>query len=350
MIKRLTIFSALLFIVACSKKEETAATSSTSQKVVVDTNQKAEPVAITDTSHHLYFHPQAGSTQRYHVVDRMNANADDVQPDGKTMKRSATSMTEYYITQKVKSVNKDSSVDLTYRVDSIALSTDQDTSHVRYSSGNAKDRANERFSEFNILIGKEFGVKTSKYGDLNSITDVTNIANALIATVPDSIRSKPQVKTMANQQAQQVVNAYVMRVLVHSPTRALVKDTTWKNSSDVNLDVAPGLSFPVRVDASETVKGLEKRGDKVYAVLEDVTKTTPKKTLFEEGPTKATVKDFIATSHSTVHIEDATGLLARRTMEEKRSFTFIIESKQQPAQKRTVTQTGSEVLTTELID
>ena len=349
MYKYLVLSLAIVSLASCSKKEETA-TTSTNQKVMVDTTQKAEQVAITDTSHHLFFKPQAGSTQRYHVVDKMTANANDAQPDGKSNKRSATSTTEYFLTQKVKSVNKDSTVELTYRVDSIMLSTDQDTSHIRYSSGNAKDRANDQYREFNLVVGKDFTVKTNKYGDMMDITDVASIANALIQTVPDTLRTKPQVKMAATQQAQQIVNAYVMRVLVHSPTRALIKDTTWKNSSDVNLDVAPGLSFPVRVDATETVKGLEKRGNTVYAVLEDNTTTTPKKTLFEEGPTKATVKDFIATSHSVVHIEDQTGLLGRRTMEEKRTFTFIIESKQQPGQKRTISQTGSEVLTTEMID
>src|SRR4051794_17381330 len=116
----------ILVLASCNKKEETT-TGSTTQKVIVDTTQKAEPVAITDTSHHLYFHPQVGTTQRYHVVDKMTASANDAAPTGAANKRSAASTTEYYLTQKVKSVNKDSTVELTYRVDSILLATDQDT-------------------------------------------------------------------------------------------------------------------------------------------------------------------------------------------------------------------------------
>ena len=347
----LIVVSGFLFA-QCSKNN--TAPEQAGGKAVVDTTQKAEPVKIEDANHHIYFHPVVGTVGRYHIMDRMMRTFTDQTPDGKSNKQSIVSVTDFYLRQTVKSVGKDSVVELTYRVDSIELKSQRDTSVVHYSSGNAVDRKDDRFHEFNLILGKEFSIKTNKYGDPDSITDTKAVENALLASAPDTIRTKPQVKTQAKQLAKeligQVINTYVMHILAHSPTRALVKDTTWHNVSEVNLEVARGLSFPVVVDASETVHGLEKRGDKVLAVLEDHTSSSPKQTVIDEGEAKATVNNFSATSKSIMRIEDATGLLVHRSTEEKRSFTFQIESKQHPAEKRLISQDGSETMTAELIE
>ncbi len=342
----------ILFVVAvtlssCSKKE--TATFSSANGAVIDTTQPAKAVPITDTNHHLFFRPKVGSVVRYHVVDRMTMSSSDALANGAPMKHSGTSTTEFYAQQIVKGVGRDSSVTLQFRVDSIKLRSKRDTVSMQYSSNNLRDRMNDDYREFNILVGKDFTVRVNKYGDLDSILDVSQIADNLLAPVPDSSRKKPTIQALATRQAEEVANAYMMRVLVHNPTRALVTDTTWRDSSNVNLDVAPGLSFPVHIDASETVRGLEKRGDRVFAVLEDNTTTTPRKLQFQEGPTTATIQNFVATSHSVVRIEDSTGLLFQRAMHEQRNFTLVIESKQQVGQKRTITQNGTEDLLTEIL-
>jgi len=277
-------------------------------------------------------------------------SSNDIPPSGPALTHSATSTTEFYVTQTVGKIGRDSSVTLTYRVDSIQLTSQRDTSKMHYSSNDLRDRMNDEFREFNIILGKDFTVRASKYGDLDTMLDVSQITAGLLAPVPDSTRNQPRIRQLATRQAEEVANAYVMRVLVHNPTRALVTDTTWRDSSDVNLNVAAGLSFPVHIAASETVRGLEKRGDRVLAVLEDNTTTTPRKRAFQEGPTTATIQNFVATSHSVVHIEDTTGLLFYRAMQEKRNFTLTIESKEQPGEKRTVTQNGSENLVTEILE
>ena len=344
-------FFLILFCVvlaSCGKNDSPGISSNV--KPSIDTNQKAEPVQITDTNHHLYFRPKVGSVQRYYVVDRRSMSSSDSSPNGKVAKHDATSTTEFYIHQTVKSVKLDSSVDLSYRIDSIVMTSNADTTKTNYSSNSIKDKGNDDYREFNIIIGKDFSIRANKFGDPDSVIDVSSIANTLLAPLPDSVKKDPKVRKMASQQAGQVANAYVMRVLVHNPTRALVKDTTWRNGSDVNLDVAQGLSFPVHVDATETVRGLEKRGNMVLAVLEDHTSTTLKNRVLEEGPATATISDFLANSHSVVHIEDATGLLIHRSVQEKRNFTIVVESKEHPGDKRTVTQNGSEEMMMELVE
>ena len=323
---------------------------SSTNTAAIDTNQPAKAVPILDTNHHLFFRPKPGSIERYHVIDRMTMSSSDTPPSGPPVSHSATSTTEFFLHQTVGKIGRDSSVTLTYRVDSIRLSSQRDTAKVSYSSNDLRDRMSDEYREFNILVGKDFTVRANKYGDLDSMLDVSQIAAGLLAPVPDSIRSQSRVRQMATRQAEQVANAYIMRVLVHNPTRALITDTTWRDSSDVNLNVAAGLSFPVHVDASETVRGLEKRGDRVLAVLEDNTTTTPRKRVFQEGPTTATIQNFVATSHSVAHIEDSTGLLVYRAMQEKRNFTLVIESTEHAGEKRSVTQNGTENLVTEMLE
>jgi hypothetical protein len=335
------------FLASCSKKESAAPSAN---NMAIDTTKKAEPVAITDTSHHLFFRPKAGTSQRYHIVDRMTSSSSDTPPGSAVTKHTASSTTEIFLHQTVKGTRRDSSVELTFRIDSILLTSVRDTTKTEYSSNNLKDRIAPAFEEFNLLIGKDFSVLANKYGDLDSMTDVSSITNAMLATVPDSERSNPGILRAAKEQAEEAANEYAMRVMVHSPTRALKQDTTWRSASDVNMDIAPQLALPVHIDASETVRGLEKRDDLVLAVLEDSQTTTPRKLVFDEGPTKATFSNFRATMHSVVRIEDGTGLLYHRAMKEMRNFTLVLESKEQPNERRTVTQNGSEELVTERIE
>jgi len=276
-------------------------------------------------------------------------SSNDTPPSGAEVKHSATSSTEFYLHQTVGKMGRDSSVTVVFRVDSIRFNSQRDTSKIHYSSNDLRDRMSDEYREFNILVGKDFTVRATKYGDLDSVLDVSQIAAGFLSTVPDSIRNQPRIRQLATRQAAEVADAYIMRVLVHNPTRALIADTTWRDSSDVNLDVAAGLSFPVHISASERVRGLEKRGDRVLAVLEDNTTTTPRKRVFQEGPTTATIQNFMATSHSVVHIEDSTGILFYRAMQEKRNFTLLIESKERAGQKRSVTQNGTEDLVTEIL-
>jgi hypothetical protein len=345
-IKRL-IYLCLFYVTlaSCGKKEAGGPGSN----MAIDTTKSAEHVAITDTSHHLFFRPKAGSVQRFHIVDRITMSSSDTPPGSAATKHSVTSTTEIYLHQTVKGVRRDSSVELVFHVDSILLTSERDTAKTKYSSNDLKDRMGQNFEEFNIIIGKDFSALMNKFGDLDSITDISSVANALLATVPDSEKSNPQIMHAATQQAEELANSYLVRVLVHSPTRALIQDTTWRNATDVNMDIAPGLAFPVHLEQSERVRGLEKRDNVMLAILEDSMTTTPQKRVLDEGPVKATISDFRAVSHSIVRIEDATGLLFHRAMKETRNFTLVVESKEHAAEKRTVTQNGSEELLTERV-
>src|SRR5581483_5907565 len=205
-------------LASCSKKETTATSSTTG---TLDTTQKAESVAITDTNHHLMFHPKVGSVQRYHIIDKMSMSASDAGSGGTPMKHSASSTTEFYLHHTVKSIGKDSSVDLVFQFDSIQMNSQRNTETVHYSSTNPNDAKNDEYREFNILLGKNFTIRTNKYGDLDSMLDVSSIVNELLVKVPDTDRTKPIVRQYATEQAEEVANAYVMRVLVHDPIHAL---------------------------------------------------------------------------------------------------------------------------------
>ena len=343
----LTVSFLGVLLIACGKNEN--APASGSGKAAVDTNVNAEPIQISDTSHHLFFRPSAGTTERYHVIEQMNASFSDTPPSGQITKHSSANTTEYFLHLAVKAVNKDSSVAVTLRIDSIHLNAVQDTQKINYSSNNPKDRASDQYRQFNLIVEKDFTVKTNKYGDLMDITDASSIADALMATLPDSLKKDPRIKPMATRQADQMVAAYAMQVLAHSPARALIKDTTWRNVADVNMPISEGLSSPVTMTATQTVRGLEKRGDKILAVLEDNTTATPKKLVNEEGPVKETFSNFVVNSHAVTRLDDATGLLYQLARSEKRAFTFIVEDKNHSGQKRTVSQSGSQTVNVELL-
>lgn len=343
---RLALASIVVLLVqSCSKDQPQPAVGARTAGTI-DTSEKVPEATIVDTNHHLYFRPKVGATYRFHVADKIVQTMADDQ-GGQTHNQNGATTTEYYIRETVKSIDPDSSVLLVLRIDSVNATMTRDTEKVSYSSTRSGDRSNREFLEFNIIVGKEFTVKANKYGDLNDIPDASSIAKVLLETAPDSVRGRPDVKSQATRQAQMVANSYAMRILAHNPTRRIVKDTTWKNTSELNLDFAPGLSFPVTVDATEQVKALEQRGDKVIVALQDHSSTTPKKRVFDEANVKATINDFLATSDGSIRLEDATGVLFHRLLEEKRRLTFTIESKQTPGQKRVLKQSSTENMVVE---
>jgi hypothetical protein len=330
----------VIALIGCSKDAPQPTVGSRTAGTI-DTSEKVPEVAITDTNHHLFFRPKVGAVYRFHVADKIVQTMSDDQ-GGQNHTQNGGTTTEYYVRETINSVGPDSSVLVTLRIDSISATMTRDTQKVAYSSDKTTDRADRQFLEFNIIVGKDFTVKVNKYGDLSDIPDVTPITNALLTTAPDSVRNRPDVKAQATRQAQMVANSYAMRVVAHNPTRKIIKDTTWKNTSELNLDFAPGLSFPVTVDATESIKAIEKRNNKVIVALQDHSATTPKKKVFDEANVKATINDFLATSDGIVRLEDATGVVFHRLLEEKRRLTFTVESKQSPAQKRVLKQSSTE--------
>lgn len=340
------ILGCLLFaFVSCSKKE--TATTTSSSNASIDTSQKAEPVKITDTSHHLYFRPQAGAVRRYHIVDHVVRSSEDTAVGAPPRKQAISVTTEIYLRETIKGPKNDSLTEFSVRIDSLTVASTVDTTTMHYSSSNLKDRANDQYQELNLVVGKEFSAFANKYGDLDSIVDVGSLTTAMLATLPDSMKRKPQMQQFLKQQAEQLAIPYIVRVLTHCPTLALVQDTTWRHTEDGPIQIPPSFKLPVHITESETVRGLERRNDKVLAVLEDSMTTVPTKNTLTDGQVVATISGFSATTHRVVRIEDSTGFLYHQVQNEKRNFTFHIQSKDHPNENRTLVQHGSEDLLTE---
>ncbi|HET6512928.1 MAG TPA: DUF6263 family protein [Candidatus Kapabacteria bacterium] len=341
-----------LTLTSCSKGDDAALAGkdSTGQApMAIDTTEEAKVVSI-DSAHVIYFRPTVGETRRYrvNVLSTVNMETQDSLLGGPSGKQSGRSQAEFVIKQTIRAINPDSTVDISFWIESAKIDQRADTSHIIYSSTNAAQKSDLRFSHFTAIIGKELKTKVSNHGDPKSITGVEEITNELMKAMPDSLRND-RVKAFRAQQVQAVVNQSIVRLMVFLPLRPIAKDSIWKESFDQNIPVTQEINFPVTISSSEQVRGFEERAGKVVAILEASTVTTPKKMVIEEGQAKASLNSFKAVNKGVTRVEDKTGQVIHRTLNDQRGYVFVLESKQQPGRYYRTTNNSMENLIVELL-
>jgi hypothetical protein len=315
----------------------------------IDTTEPAKLVNV-DSAHIIYFRPVVGETRRYRIssLNTLNMETVDSLIGGPSGKQNARSLAEFVVKQTIRAVNPDSTVDMSFWLESARVDQQIDTSHIIYSSTNAAQKNDLRFSHFTGIIGKEIKTKVSNHGDPTSILGIEEIANELMKSMPDSLKND-QVKRMRAQQVQTVVGQSIIRLMVFLPLRPVGKDSIWRESFDKNIPVTQEIMFPVTINSSEQVRGFEERAGKLVAILEASTVTTPKKMVMEHGEAKATLKSFKAANKGVTRVEDKTGQIIHRTLNNQQGYVFLLESKQQPGRFYRTTNNTVENLVVELL-
>ncbi len=315
-----------------------------------DTAQKGKEVQIAEKDHHIFLRPKVGSTQRYHIINKTTYSQSNVEPGATTPTlHNSVLITDYWLRQTVRSIKPDSSIDFTFKLDSILVSSTADTQKVSYSSNRAADKKDKRFDQFTMIVGQEFGGQVSRQGDLMELYGLTSISNLLLASAPDSIKTQEKYKQMATDQVKRVLSQYVIRAIAHVPEKPLAKDSSWTNHGETNLPVSDAIQFPVTIDSKETVVGFEERNGVVMAILEATTTTSPNRASLENGPVTIRLKDFNAGAKSSVRLEDLTGILVYRKVSEHRRYVVTVESKEQPGKTLSSSQDANDATTVELL-
>ncbi len=131
----LLLASLSLFVfISCNKDDASISKSLNSPtggtQAALDSTSSGSPVEITEKNHRLLLRPKVGTTQRYRIVTRSVRSQDisDQLFNGPQGKKTTTNATEYYLRQNIRAVKPDSSVDVTFRIDSVKFNLTQDTS------------------------------------------------------------------------------------------------------------------------------------------------------------------------------------------------------------------------------
>src|SRR5689334_12381073 len=133
--RKFFIAALALFLVAegCKKDEpnvkKALEAGGTGTAAALDTSGSGKPVDFSGKAHYISLRPKAGTTQRFHVsmTRTVGVVISDQLFNGPQGKKNSTTRTDMWIRQTVKSVKSDSSVDFTYRLDSVLVHSEQDT-------------------------------------------------------------------------------------------------------------------------------------------------------------------------------------------------------------------------------
>ena len=354
-LKLLLVLAVPIVCSSCSKEPAKIAQSMNSPTggttPALDSTSTGKSVQITDKDHHIFLRPKVGTTQRYRVIDRREDSQEitDQLFNGTQGKKKSTNITEFYIRQSVRAVKPDSSVDMSYRIDSVQFSLVQDTTKINYASTRPQDRKDARFAEYNMFVGQEFGAIVSKLGEITEVYGLAPMLEQAMKDVPDSMKTE-KYKAGAKNAIEMLLKQYVGLPLMHYPDKPLAKDSTWSIHAETNFPVLQFVQFPVAIDSKEVVAGFEDHGGVVLAVLEATSRQTPIQSTLEQGGTKATLDKFNSTATSKSQVDDSTGLVVRRVLKSNQSFVFTLETKQQAGKIARNSQSSTEETTIDLLE
>jgi hypothetical protein len=346
-----------IFASSCGKSDapETATTrrDSTTTNPALDTTQAAKEVT-PDSAHLIYYQPKIGEIRKYRIMTTSSGSIDvnDQLLGSPSTKQQANSRAEFVIRQEIKGksmVKNDSVTDVSFFIEKADVTQVQDTSRINYSSSNAAQRNDPMFDHFTGIIGKEIKAKVTRTGDPVSITGAEAIATELMKKLPDSLRNNQYIKQQRIQQLNGLISQSVVRLLVFLPKRPVGKDSSWSETAEQNVPMPLQIMFPMTQTSKEVVRGFEERMGRVVAVLEATSTIKPKKNVIEQGDAKATISNFKADVRGVTRVEDQTGLVIHRTLNNARQTDFTIETKQQPGKIYKMSSRTEENLVVELL-
>jgi len=337
--------SLCLFIslVSCSKDGSAPGANT---RPVFDTAESAKPVAVTEKEHRIYIRPKVGDVFRYAIAQHSSTS----QTATGVLSKNETAVSDdiFYVKETIRAIRPDTSIDMTFRFDSLHIKMSNGKMNVDLSSNRPADLKDSLFTSYAALLGEDIGVIVTRFGDIKEMYGMSNIMNKVTKGYPDSLKTAQAMEAIKNQ-VQSSVAQYIVETMMRYPDHALAKDSTQKADFEQNVPVWASVMYPMQIDIKQVLTGFEERSDKTFAVFNTLTTVRPTRSVIENGPVKSTLNNFAATTKEDVHVEDATGVLVYRKVVEEQSYTLILESKAEPGKGLTTERKSKSVRTAELL-
>ncbi|MEI8133636.1 MAG: DUF6263 family protein [bacterium] len=323
--QRLFVLSAIIFVAFLSSCNKEGGPGS-KPPAVFDSTEKANPVTVSEKEHRIFVRPKVGDVYRYRISQHSNSSA--ISAGAVSGSESAQSEDSYYLTQTVRAIRADSSVDMSYRFDTISVKSEKDTAKINLSSSRPADRKDPRFSTYAALLGEDIGVIISPYGDIKEMYGTSNIISSIMKRYPDSLRTAENTSAV-KQQIEATIGQYIHETMMHFPHHPLAKDSVDRAEFQQNSPIWGNVIYPMVISIKQTLTGFEERGGKVQAVFMTNTEFKPMQSVIENGPVKATLNNYIASTKEELRVDDTNGELIYRKVNDDQSFTLILDSKDQ---------------------
>jgi hypothetical protein len=331
------------FLLSCSKDNSGPGGK---PPAVFDSSESAKPITVTESEHRIFFRPKVGDVFHYMISERSTSSAISTGPISGSEKASTEDL--FYLKQTIRTIRPDSSVDMTFRFDSIIIKAEKDTMKINLSSNRAADKKDPRFASYAALLGEDIGVIVSRFSDIKEIYGTSSIISDIMQRYPDSMRTPENINTI-KQQIENNIAEYIHETMMHYPNNPQAKDSTISANVEQNMPVWVNVIYPMQISIRQVLTGFEERGGKMLAIYMTTTNYHPRQAIIENGPVKSSLNNYSAVTKEEIRVEDATGVLIHRTESDDQSFTLVLESKEQPNQTLTTERKSKSLRTIELL-
>ncbi len=346
-LNRILLYCAVLSLfVSLSSCSKDGSAPGASTRTVFDSSETAKTVTVTEKEHRIFIRPKVGEVYRYIIAQ--HSSTSQTASGALTKNESAVSDDIFYVKETIRAIRPDSSIDITFRFDSLHIKMSNGKMNVDLSSNRPNDLKDSLFTSYAALLGEDIGVIVTRFGDIKEMYGTSNIMTKVTKGYPDSLKSGQNLEAIKNQ-VQASIAQYVVETMMRYPDHPLAKDSTQKADFEQNVPVWASVMYPMQIDIKQVLTGFEERGGKTLVVFNTLTSVRPTRSVIDNGPVKSTLNNFTASTKEDIRADDATGILVYRKVVEEQSYSLILESKDQPGKGLTTERKSKSVRTAELL-
>ena len=302
------LFAVILIVGACTQQDvQDSGASASGQAVAPPTGDQVE----------LRFVFSKGDTHRETYI--MDRTIEQKLPERTVKMEQRTEMTMRFDVQRV---NSDGSAQIKVTYESVAVKQDGPEGSLNYDSGNppAPIHMPDKAKPFAALVGEGFGMRLSHAGEIEKITGVDALINAVVATVPEGRRR--QAAAAARKQFGPETMKRMMNVaLGYCPRRPVAPGDTWRDRYSVSVP------YPVIAENTYTLKKVS--GNELHIDLSTTFRPNPDADpIRRPGATMRVTMN--GSQQGTIVVDQNTGWLIQADIDQKISGTSKLQSTSNP--------------------
>lgn len=136
------------------------------------------------------------------------------------------------LTMEVQDVDKDKNVTLSYKYDSIKVSTEDIVSKKEYDSKNP-DSNNPLADTYGAVVGKGFTVKVSKKGQVLETKGADELLNSIFSKLSGDNQTDAVKNTLKQNFGEDAIKSMVSQSINYQPSNRVKVNDTWENKYNI---------------------------------------------------------------------------------------------------------------------
>jgi len=330
-----------LVYTGCGKKSNNNNMKNSSVKAADTSSIKGSPVENPNQKFDLRYKFKKGVSYKYRMASFSKSDQSIVADSSYYIMEKQSTI--YLMEVSLKSIEKDSSLNMVCKITSINFIEELNGKYYKYQSGVTKDSVDlARFAEYAALIDNPFDVTIGENGGIVNITNIDKIMNKFLILK----KLDKQFSLMQKIRLRQNIIAGSLKPLAQNIFREMTPNTIAKDSSwSSHQPPVPFLIFTLDNTNTYKINKLEKYNNDLVASINAGLITEVKgNTTYKQGQTVFKFKKPQTSAKGNIYFNISKGCIQKSNIETRANIFYTKEVPGKPAGSDTENITSSNVV------